>query len=170
MSELADLKVALDDMRARQLALVNLILFTDQKAIALFRLYVTIAIAAGATAAAGFFKTDALMQFTRWSLLTAAVMLAIGAFQCSRAMASTVITLPGRGADFWEWAIGASDDDILNAYIKEAMARQKNMRTVNERTAKTLANAVRLGVSTPVVAAIAGMVPIGANYLGYSFP
>ncbi|NKM99455.1 hypothetical protein [Rhizobium leguminosarum] len=92
-----DLKIALDDVRARQTALVNLIIFTDQKAMAVFRLYVTLGIAAGAAGAASFFRNDALLEFARWAMVATACWLALGALFCFRAMSRASINLPGRG-------------------------------------------------------------------------
>ncbi|THK35641.1 hypothetical protein EHS39_23725 [Ensifer sp. MPMI2T] len=160
-----DFKVALDDARARHTALVNLILFTDQKAMAVFRLYVTLGIGAGITAAAGFFRDDELLQFSRWSMLATAEWLAIGALFCFRAMSRSSINLPGRGAEFWQWAMlpqhGA--EDVAEAYFAELLETQKANRSLNERTASALDIAVKMGIATPLITAIAGAAPLINN-------
>jgi hypothetical protein len=165
-----DLKIAIDDARHRHLALVNLILFTDQKAMAVFRLYVTIGIAAAAAGIAGFFRDDHLLVFARWSLLASAVTLALGAYFCFKAMSRANINLPGRGAEFWQWALDdrVSLRDAVTAYLKELESRQTSNRALNERTAAELDRAVKMGISTPAVAVVVGLLALLPQAIGFS--
>ncbi|RYE36917.1 MAG: hypothetical protein EOP21_14505, partial [Hyphomicrobiales bacterium] len=128
-----DLKVALDDMRARQLALLTLILATDQKALALYRLYVTIALASLAGAFGSFSDAIGMHSIAGWVLLPAAAVLALGCVCCSMAIAKAEISLPGRGADFWAWSlrVSATPEEILEAYTDELGSSQNDTRVVN---------------------------------------
>jgi hypothetical protein len=159
-----DLKIALDDARARHQALVNLVLFTDQKAMAVFRIYVTIGVAAAVTAPAGFFRSDELLQFSRWSMSTSALMLAIGAYFCTKAMSRATINLPGRGAEFWLWAMDerVTIDKAVGAYLSELHQKQDVNRDLNEKTAAALHTAVQVGMWTPAAAVLAGLVALFA--------
>ncbi|MCQ1778231.1 hypothetical protein NOJ05_13570 [Neorhizobium galegae] len=161
-----DFKLALDDVRARHLALVNLILFTDQKAMAVFRLYVTIGIAAGAAAAASFFRDDGLLIFARWSMALTAIWLALGAFFCFRAMSRGSINLPGRGPEFWAWAMDPRVETraVIDAYLAELAERQAINRRLNERTALFLDIAVTMGIATPLLFAIPFLCELIWNY------
>ncbi|MCD2183659.1 hypothetical protein [Rhizobium sp. GN54] len=160
--KLDDFKLIIDDVRARQAALVNLIIFTDQKAMAVFRLYVTLGIAAGVTGAASFFRRDELLEFARWSMVATAIWLAIGALFCFRAMSRSSINLPGRGPEFWQWALHSENDqqEVADAYLNELKERQKSNRDLNERTAAALDIAVKMGVATPIITAVAAAVPL----------
>ncbi|MBY5753701.1 hypothetical protein E0H51_07140 [Rhizobium leguminosarum bv. viciae] len=162
-----DLKIALDDVRARQTALVNLIIFTDQKAMAVFRLYVTLGIAAGAAGAASFFRNDALLEFARWAMVATACWLALGALFCFRAMSRASINLPGRGPEFWQWAMRPENEphEVAEAYLVELLDRQKVNRELNEKTAGALATAVKMGIATPLITAVAAAAVPLLSYL-----
>jgi len=157
-----DFKIILDDVRARHMALVNLILFTDQKAMAVFRLYVTLGIAAAATAATGFFREDQLLQFARWPLIITAAWLAIGALYCFHAMTRPSINLPGRGPEFWEWALKPENEtiEVVNAYLSELRERQQVNRKLNDDAAGSLAVAIWVGITTPAITALPAAVSI----------
>lgn len=162
-----DLKFAIDDARCRHQALVSLILYTDQKAMAVFRLYVTIGIAAAAAAVAGFFESDAILVFAKWSLTAAALSLALGAYFCFLAMTRAFINLPGRGADFWNWAVQHQIplQQAASAYLKELETKQAANRSLNENTASHLDTAVKLGIATPVIAAVVGLLALAIGHL-----
>ncbi|KKX30264.1 hypothetical protein [Rhizobium sp. LC145] len=165
-----DFKLALDDVRARHTALVNLILFTDQKAMGVFRLYVTLGIAAGAAAAASFFRDDALLVFARWSMAMTALWLAVAAFFCFRAMSRGSINLPGRGPEFWQWAMlpQVETKSAMDAYLEELGGRQALNRRLNENTALYLDIAVTMGIATPLIIALpVGIEFVWTNYLRY---
>jgi hypothetical protein len=157
-----DFKLAFDDVRARQTALVNLIIFTDQKAMTIFRLYVTLGIAAGVTGAAGFFRPDALLEFARWGMVATACWLAVGAIFCFRAMSQSSINLPGRGPEFWLWALRPEIEyqEVVEAYLHELQERQKSNRDLNEKTAAAMNVAVKMGIATPLITAVAAAVPL----------
>jgi hypothetical protein len=155
---MVDLKIAMDDMRAHQASLVALITATDQKALALYRLYATIAPAAGATGIGLLSSSETLARFGSWALIALAAMLVVGCFLCSRALISSRIALPGRDASFWQWTLDedATDSEILQGYCKELIPMQVETRNLNERTAGWFSLAVSVGFIAPVVALTAG--------------
>lgn len=161
-----DFKLAFDDVRARQGALVSLIIFTDQKAMAVFRMYVTLGIAAGVAGAASFFRSDALLEFARWGLVATACWLAIGAMFCFKAMSRSSINLPGRGPEFWLWAMKPENEyrEVVVEYLNELQRRQKANRDLNEKTAAALDTAVKIGIATPLITALAAAAPLFLNH------
>jgi hypothetical protein len=68
-----DAKMMLDDVRARDTALLNLLLTNDRQAIDLFRINVTIGSATAVAAASGFLQPESLVQTTRWATLTISI-------------------------------------------------------------------------------------------------
>jgi hypothetical protein len=156
-----DLKTMLDDVRARDSALLQLILFTDRQAMALFRIYASIAVAAAAAAAAAFGSgTAAFLMMTRWSLLAMALVLVLACIACLRAMVPAGVGLPGRGADFWQWGVEQSttDDAFVAAYLNAARKAQDGNRRTNELGAIALMWAKRLGIAAPLVGLAVGAI------------
>ncbi|MBX9841080.1 MAG: hypothetical protein K2Z80_04645 [Xanthobacteraceae bacterium] len=114
-----DFRTVLDDVRARHAAVVALLYFTDTQALALFRLYATLAIAAGSGAAAVFASSTA-PRALGWGLAAAMMMLVAGMWFCIEALRSRPISLPGRGPDFWLWAArpDITRDAAFKAYLE----------------------------------------------------
>lgn len=153
------LKVALDDARARQTALLQLIYFTDQQAMGLLRLYVTIGLAAAAGAAAGLGPEAWLPKAVSIGLGFAAAALTIGCFFCFLTMRTAQVGLPGRGPEFWRTAMELSDlDHVVAQYLEELEAGQRRDRETNRRSGKSFERAKWAGISAPALALIAGLV------------
>src|SRR5690606_29655615 len=102
MLDTDQLQVALDDARARQTALLQLIYFTDQQAMSLLRLYVTIAVATATGAATGFAPNSWIPMAASIGLTVVSIALLVGCYFCFQAMKTAELALPGRGADFWK--------------------------------------------------------------------
>lgn len=150
------LKVGLDDARARHAAVVNLILFTDSQALGLLRLYVPIAIATASGAVASFSSGSAIPKAAGIALAAVTIVLIVACAYCFRAMNSSAINLPGRGAEFWRWAAEASNGQMFSAYMQNLQEKQVANNELNHRTAGHLARAKRCAVVMPMVALLAG--------------
>lgn len=155
-----DLKTMLDDVRARDAALMNLMLFVDRQAMALFRVYVTVGVASAAASAAGQFNRDVLFHEARWATLAAALVLAFGCFACLKAMVPSKVGLPGRGAEFWVWARDelVTEDQMIAQYLGHAEASQAINRITNGQTAAWLSRAKRAGIAAPLAGLLVGAV------------
>lgn len=153
--------MAVDDTRARHTALVQLIQFQDQQAVGLLRIFVTIGSAAAAGAVAGFSPQAWLPNAAIGALIAIVLCTLIGSLFCFRAIRSARITLPGRWADFWQTAIDHWEQDsreVILSYLKELSKAQEDDKKTNEITAQELARARVVGISTPLVAFVAGSI------------
>lgn len=153
-------KALLDDVRGRDLALLNLLLSNDKQALELFRLYVTFAIGAASAGMAGFVRDDMLLRQGRWGLLSVAALLTLGCWFCIIAMRSATVGLPGRTGEFWQWASDPriEEGEVLATYLKQAEAAQLKNHALNETCSAAVTQAKRLGLATPIVGvAIAGI-------------
>jgi hypothetical protein len=157
-----DFRVIIEDTRTRHAAVVALIYFTDGQAMALLRLYVTLGIATASGAAAGFSGTLMIPRPVGWALAVATVVLTVGAAFCLRAMQSGAISLPGRRAGFWQWAITpeVTRDEVLRGYLENLVAKTAQNDALNARTAKAHAYAKRCSVMVPIAALAAGLVTL----------
>lgn len=144
-----------DDARARHAAVVALIYFTDQQAMALLRLYVTLGIATASGAAAALAGTF-IPRSVGWGLGAATFVLIIGAWLCIRAMRSREINLPGRGPDFWLWALRSdvSRADVLKAYLENLAEKTKKNAAINLENGKAFQYAKVCSLLTPAAALI----------------
>jgi hypothetical protein len=153
-----DWKVAIDDARTRHAALTNLIFFTDTQASGLLRLYLTIGAAAASGAVAGLTKSAPLPFATSWALIGLAAALLLGSWFCFRATETSVLSLPGRGAEFWTWA--AREDVprelVLKSYLDNLVPEIQINRKLNAVTAVALSHAKLCGMIAPGVALVAG--------------
>lgn len=167
MPELDALKMAIDDARVRQAAVLQLIYFTDQQALGLLRLYVTLGLGAVAGTAAGLGPDAVIPRAAAMGLAGAALVLFVGCFLCFRAMQSAQLTFPGRGADFWRAALFASEHvelcGIVKQYLEDLTIGQTRDRETNKRTAAALKHAKWAGLAAPATALI--MATIAFLYL-----
>ncbi|MER9091530.1 hypothetical protein NKI34_10430 [Mesorhizobium sp. M0700] len=156
----ADLKTILDDARARDTALINLIIFTDRQAMALFRVYVTVGAATAVAAASGLLGVDPLLHFAGPSTAAIALVLAVACWFCLRAMVPSDVGLPGRAAEFWQWTTDEliSEEHVLRAYLQQTKAVQDVNRATNERGAIALSWAKRLGIAAPIAGLAIGAI------------
>ncbi|WP_454655114.1 hypothetical protein [Bosea beijingensis] len=147
-----DLKNVLDDVRARDNALLNMIVHLDRQALALFRIYVTLAVALAAVA--GSYSVSARIDvWTAVGAAAAALVLAIGCFFCMQTVRSAKVGVPGKGADFWMWALrdDVSEEALLTAYLNYSDEAQKQNYRVNDHSTRCLKIAKRLGVASIIV-------------------
>lgn len=164
-----DLKNILDDIRARDAAILNLLLVTDQRALALFRIYVTLAAALGSAAVAsvvGEGKQPLAQNWVAHSASVAAIGLLIGCAYCLSAMKTAKIAFPGKGAEFWQWARGddVQESALIDAYLAQSLAGQNQNLEVNAVTSKALRMAKRLG---PISVGAGGLVAL-AGAIGWT--
>lgn len=146
--------IAIEDARAHHTARLELIQFTDQQAMNLLSLYVTLSIAA----ASGFGASlgSALVPAAAgYALLTAAIPLLAGAACCFKVLSSADIALPGREPAFWRWATendALTGADVLKAYLGQMAETAEVNRGVNRRGTWWLSTARACGVTAPVLA------------------
>lgn len=161
----ADLKTILDDARARDTALINLIIFTDRQAMALFRVYATVGVATAVAATSGILGKDPLLHLAGPSTAIIAIVLAIACWFCLRAMVPSDIGLPGRAAEFWQWTTDEliTDEDVLRVYLQQTKAVQDINRATNQRGASALAWAKRLGIIAPIAGIATGAIGMFVN-------
>lgn len=133
----------LDDLRARNHALVELIKFTDQQAMVLLQMYAGVGVAAGAGALAALTSDILLLQALGWAGLFAVAPLFVGCIYCLRATMVDSFVLPGRGADFWHWASqdAVEHGEAFEAYFVSQIQAQEMNRAVNATTAGALKRA-----------------------------
>lgn len=157
-----DLKVVLDDVRARDTALLNMIVAIDRQALALFRIYVTLAVALGSAAVAGAYSSTAnVNSWIVWGAGSAALGLAVGCHFCITTVRSAKLGVPGKNADFWKWALrdDISEEAMVDAYLKYSDDAQQQNYRVNDQSTRSMRIAKRLGVASVVIGgsiAIAG--------------
>jgi hypothetical protein len=161
MDDLAkdDLRTVIEDARARHAAVVALIYVTDSQAMSLLRLYGTLAIATASATAAGLAPGSIVSKPLAAAAAGATAVLVLGCAFCLHAMmVGAKINLPGRGADFWLWAL---DPDvtrarILTAYLDNLKERGALNDRVNTRTARALRYAKFCAIAAPPVALLCG--------------
>jgi hypothetical protein len=160
MKEAGELPIAIDDARVRLQSLVDLILFTDQQAMTLLSVYVTLGTAAAGIALTALSSEPLIPVSAGWGMAAAAIMLFAGAILCLRA-AAPVATFPlaGEGADFWLWAVRERIDLQATTlkYLERLEASTTISRELNRLGASELKVAKRLGLATPLVALASGV-------------
>lgn len=167
MLEKVDARTVIDDTRARAAAVLQLIYFTDTQATALLRIYVLIGVAAASGGAAGLSGATAIPRALGAAFAAAAVMAAIGAYLCLRAMVPATISFPGREPSFWNWAIdepSMNDEQVLRAYLVRAQEKLTLNYDVNEAGARALSHAKWFAIAMPIAPLLAA---IGALILKF---
>lgn len=162
-----DWKIAIEDARLRHGAVVNLIYFTDTQAMALLRLSVTIGIASASGAIAGLARDYLVPKPLGWALAAATMALAAGSWFCLRAMRTSKINLPGRGADFWLWAAGpeVNRENAFRVYLENLKEKHIDNNKLNIRNSFALRCAkIICGVVAPLAA-----LAVGCAALWWSF-
>jgi hypothetical protein len=134
---------------------------------ALLRLYVSLGIATASSAVAGFSGVVVISHPLAWAFAAATVSLLFGARHCLRALRTTRLSLPGRTADFWQWALQSdvSRRDVLGAYLKDSADRHATNEAINHKASKALTWAKRRGASTPLVAMVAGAAALAVSLM-----
>jgi hypothetical protein len=152
-----DPKIILDDVRSRDVALLTILLATDRQAVALFRVYVTLAAALISAAVAGAIKAnEAVDVWITVGVGLSASGLARACWYCIVAIKTAKVGMPGKGAEFWQWARrdDISEDVALDAYLNQALTAQDTNIEVNRRSSNCLRMAKRLGVGSVALGAI----------------
>src|SRR4051812_44797217 len=98
-----EFRTAIEDARARQSARIALIATNHAKAYALLRIYMTVGTAT-ASGAIALLTSQTPRAALGWALFAATAVTVAGAAACLAAMRAGDIGLPGRDADFWQWA------------------------------------------------------------------
>jgi hypothetical protein len=166
MIEKDDWKIAIEDARARQTALVGLIYFTDTQAMGLLRLCVTIGTATASGAIAGLTATAAAASIiprpAGWALASATLALLVSAWYCFKAMSTAKISLPGRGAEWWLFVATSKIDrtEALTNYLKNLAEKHSVNRGVNENTAGALSKAKLWSIASLPIALLIGVIAI----------
>jgi len=162
-----ELKLVLDDARHRQAAMLQLIYFTDQQALGLLRLYITLGIAAATGAVAILAPGSWLPPSASLALAASALALQIGCYFCFRAMRTAEISLPGRGADFWKAALASECRlrDVMDQYLEDLEEGQGRDQLTNRQSAKALARAKLAGPAAAALALAVFIVSLAARWL-----
>lgn len=166
MLEKDELKIAVEDARARQAALVQLVYFIDTQAMNFLRTYITIQ--------AGTVSAIAIAAGSSWSfkvpligsLLGLLVSTLIGSFYCFHTMRTVSITLPGRGPEFWKWGLDdeVPHDDVAVAYMDSLEETMTKNRAINEASSKALEKAKLFGMLSAFVGLGGGLVAVAIQY------
>jgi len=161
MGEKLDPRIAFEDARHRQAAVVSLIQTIDAQAMRLMSLYVTL----GSAAAAGSVSVLASANRTMpaavgWALLAAVACLLIGSLLCFQAMKTSAISLPGRTGEFWLWSLEdqVTPEAVLRSYLENLKEKDDQNYRLNVRMARFLNLGKWAGICTPVAAALAGAI------------
>lgn len=163
IADTIDSKTVIEDARARHAALVQVIQFIDRQATALMRLYVMIGIASASGAAAGLAAQSLIPRPAGFAFAGAVVISVVGAAMCMRAnLMPSDISLPGRGPEFWQWALQheASGRVVLDAYLSNLAERTERNRTLNVKVARALSWAKRFSLLYPPASLGAGLAAI----------
>lgn len=155
-----EFRTIIEDMRARHGALVALIYATDGQALSLLRLFTTLAMATASGAIAAFVSVSKYSVPLAASLSAAAVIFVIGAALCLVALRAARISLPGRKADFWKWAVNnpkIKKAKVLSAYLAEAEKQYTLNQRLNVTTSTALKWAKVCTASAPILALLVGV-------------
>lgn len=157
MLEKDDWKIAIEDARFRQNALMQLIYAGDRQALSLLRLFLTLAVAAAGGALSIFLGTWSLPIEAAWALSAASALLLGSAVSCTLAIMGGAVNLAGRGAEFWLWAAEKSvtREEAFIAYLQNLEAKHETNKVRNLKQARALMVAKIGGlIATPIAAAI----------------
>ena len=165
MLEFSDVQFACNDARVRNAAIVDLIHQGDRHALALLQFYIAVASAAISAAAAIFVTAAPIPKVFAWVPIGIAVPLVVGAYCCFGSMWAADIHLPGRSADFWQWAMrpDVETKKVYEAYLDRLLEGQATNSALNKRMSKWLDYAKRCGVLAPFFGLMSLLVAIVAR-------
>ncbi|WP_426531769.1 hypothetical protein [Bradyrhizobium sp. McL0615] len=160
MLDSSDVQFACNDARLRNAAIVDLIHQGDRHALALLQFYIAVASAAISAAAAIFLTAAPIPKFFAWVPIGIAVPLIGGAYCCFVSMWSADIHLPGRSADFWQWAMrpDVETKKVYESYLERLGEGQATNTALNKHMSKWLDYAKRCGVLAPFCGLISFLV------------
>lgn len=156
-----ELKNILDDVRARDAALLGMIVAIDNHALALFRSFTTLTVALATASVIGAtsstIRIDALVI---WGTGVAALGLAIASWYCILSIRSSKLGVPGKNADFWQWALrdDVNDAHLIEKYLEYSNTSQQQNFLVNDHATKCLKAAKRLCVASVIVGGVLSLV------------
>lgn len=168
MSDNFDPRVIIEDVRLRHAGVVALIMAMDTRAMALLRVYVTIAVAAAAGSVGLLLSpTPSLPAPVGWALLAVVICLGVGSYLCFRVMRTTPISIPGRKADFWLWALrpDVTVAIALQAYLDNVQLKSDQNDALNAQMTRTFNRAKLAGMLSPVAAVLAGFAAAGHEWI-----
>lgn len=153
-------KIAIDDVRTRHKAVVDLIYFTDNQAMNLLRLYISIGLASSSIAIASFSNDSNIPPEVGVSLIAAVIVFIYGSYECFEAMSSASINLPGRDPDFWLWVEThrIKDDDLARTYLNQLISGSYTNDSKNKKSASHLKLAKLAGIFAIPAASATGIV------------
>jgi len=154
MLERDELKIAVEDARARQTALVQLMYFLDTQAMNFLRTYITIEAAVVSAIVVAISNAWPFKVELLGSLFGLFGSILVGSFFCFRTMRTVTIILPGRGPEFWTWALDKeiSHDEVALAYLQSLEGSINENRRINEASSKELDRARFCGLLSPFIA------------------
>jgi hypothetical protein len=158
LADVNEIRLAIEDARARHAAVVALIYFTDTQAMGLLRLYATLALATASGGTVTFTSHAPFSRSLALALAAATMVLVVGAAFCLRAMRSGVISLPGRPADFWLWAMGpdVNQHDWSRKYLDNLAEKASLNEKLNAGSARALQLAKFCALILPIATAAGG--------------
>lgn len=150
------LKLMFDDVRARQKAVLDLILWQDQQAMGLLRLYVTLGTATASGVAATINTNDRFALGV--GLLSGTVMLIFGAICCFRASWQAKIAYPGREPSYWKWFFDPRVPLNLarDGYLDVEQGKINVNHELNANIAREIWVAKWFGAAAPIVTLVVG--------------
>lgn len=167
MLTIEDLRFACDDARKRHTAVVDLITATDRQAMALLQVYLTIAIAVVSAATVIYFATPAtpIPKVFFAVLIGLAVPTLCGVFCCILSMWPGDISLPGRDASFWLWAMepGVEAEKAYREYLENLAKGHARNKALNAKASAWLERAKVCGALAPFCALVALFIGIAAR-------
>jgi hypothetical protein len=154
-----EFRTIIEDTRARHGALVALIYATDAQALSLLRLFTTLAMATASGAIAAVASVSKYYVPLAASLSAATVIFVIGAALCLVALRAARVSLPGRKADFWKWAVNPKikKAKVLSAYLAEAEKQYTLDQRLNVTASTALKWAKVCTASAPILALLVGV-------------
>jgi len=154
------MRFAIEDARTRHEAVVNLIYQTDQQAVSLLTLYVTLALATASGFVGSLLPTPVVPSGFSVPLFVATLGFIGGILMCFRTLETAMINLPGREAKFWIWANGenVTPEQAFVAYLDNLQTKTGQNNALNASTAQSIRWARRLGLAAPVVALLSAVV------------
>jgi branched-subunit amino acid ABC-type transport system permease component len=155
-----DFRTVIEDARTRHGALVTLIYATDQQATALLRLCSTIAVAVASGALAGLTNSGVISRPLGYALAAATAVLTLGAALCLKTLQASIISLPGRTPDFWQWAMHPDVDRraVLIAYLDNLKDKRSINSDLNIKAAAALKWAKYCVAAAAPLALLTGLV------------
>jgi hypothetical protein len=153
------LRFAIEDARTRHEAVVNLIYQTDQQAVSLLSLFVTLALATASGFVGSLVKPPVVPAGFTVPLLVATLGFLVGAYMCFRTLETAMINLPGREAKFWTWANGegVTGEMAFGSYLENLQSKTDQNNKLNATTSKSLRWARRFGIAAPLLSLLVAM-------------